>query len=278
MNSGMVCSRVRGEAGLMVFRKHVGFFGLVICALAIGMPKPAYSGESEAVWDIPEPASVLFIGNSLTYYNNSLHNHLRKMVVWNRRVDTSRVFFRSMTISGGKLSDHLSAAKPMISDYRHKRKSGPWDLVVLQGYSNEAIDPRGVENFQKSAQGLSALIRQSGSKPAFFMTWAYRDSPDMAKPLVDAYTKLGKQLDALVIPVGLAFEYARRTNPDMSLYQDNKHPSLLGTYLAACVFYTTLYGEAPFGSVYAAGLTNEEAAFAQVTAWLAVQMYFKSEY
>jgi hypothetical protein len=48
----------------------------------------------------------------------------------------------------------------------------------------------------------------------------------------------------------------------------------LGTYLAANVFFATLFGESPVGSSYTAGLSDKQAAFAQSVAWHTVQQYF----
>ena len=119
------------------------------------------------------------------------------------------------------------------------------------------------------------MIRDAGSKTALFMTWAYKHKPEMAGPLRDAYTKRGNALNALVIPAGMAFESARLQNAGMELYaKDKKHPSLLGAYLIANVFFATLYDQSPIGAGYTAGLTGEEAAFAQKIAWETVTDYF----
>lgn len=54
------------------------------------------------------------------------------------------------------------------------------------------------------------MIREAGSKTVLFMTWAYKDKPKMARPLADAYTKMDNELNALVVPVGLAFDIVAR--------------------------------------------------------------------
>jgi hypothetical protein len=47
-----------------------------------------------------------------------------------------------------------------------------------------------------------------------------------------------------VAPVGLAWKLARERIPGVSLYAtDGSHPSRIGSYLAACVIYSTLTGE-----------------------------------
>jgi hypothetical protein len=62
----------------------------------------------------------------------------------------------------------------------------------------------------------------------------------------------GNRLQALVLPVGLAFEESYRRRPALSLHQtyDGSHPSLAGSYLAACVVYASIYGRSPVGNAY----------------------------
>ena len=70
----------------------------------------------------------------------------------------------------------------------------------------------------------------------------------MIEPLDQAYTQMGRQLDAFVAPVGRAWAASLKANPDISLYDDDgSHPNVYGTYLTACVFYATLTGLTPVG-------------------------------
>jgi len=43
------------------------------------------------------------------------------------------------------------------------------------------------------------------ARPAFFMTWAYKDKPEKTTQLAEQYIIAGNDNDALVIPAGLAF-------------------------------------------------------------------------
>ena len=71
--------------------------------------------------------------------------------------------------------------------------------------------------------------------------------------------------------MGLAFEESYRRRPDLRLHKDydGSHPSLEGTYLAACVVYASLYGRSPVGNPYDYfGKVDKEAAgFLQRVAW-----------
>lgn len=75
-----------------------------------------------------------------------------------------------------------------------------------------------------------------------------RDKPEMTGSLGEQYTLAGNANDALVIPAGLAFAKALVKRPDIELYEaDKRHPSLAGTYLAACTVYAALYRKSPVG-------------------------------
>jgi hypothetical protein len=249
---------------------------IAFTVLLILSAKAAVANEMPTVRDNPAPKTMLFLGNSFIYYNNSLHNHTRKLMQSVYKEDAKQFFFKSMTISGSYLADHMLGAKGMITDYTHKKKNGPWEVVILQGQSREPINEKKSEQFTASARQLDQWIRDAGSKTVLFMTWAYKNKPDMARPLADAYIRMGNELNALVVPVGLAFDMARTENPDMELYaKDRKHPSLLGTYLTANVFFATLYGKSPVGAPYTAEISKETTAFAQHIAWKTVRAYFK---
>jgi hypothetical protein len=207
-----------------------------------------------------EVEKVLFVGNSFTYYNNSLHNHYRHFRnAENAGESYGRV--RSMTISGSSLPEHRLGLQQRL-------QAEDWDIVVLQGYSNGPITKGRAEPFRQAARNYAAEIREDGGEPVFFMTWAYTGKPEMTQQLDDAYSSMGEELDALVVPVGRAFASALQKRPDLPLVvPDLKHPTLAGTYLAACSFYAALHGKTPVGGAYTAGLSDEDASFLQQIAW-----------
>jgi len=67
--------------------------------------------------------------------------------------------------------------------------------------------------------------------------------------------------------VGLAWQRAVGQRPGIALWDsDGSHPAPAGSYLAACVFYATLFGESPAGLNYHADLSPDEAQFLQAVA------------
>ena len=97
----------------------------------------------------------------------------------------------------------------------------------------------------------------------------------MTAQLADAYTTAGNENDAFVIPAGLAFARSVAQRPDLDLYvADKRHPSLLGTYLAAATIFAALQKQSPVGNSYTAGIEPQTARLLQTVAWETVQGYY----
>ena len=64
--------------------------------------------------------SVMFVGHSFFYYNNSLHNHLGKLIKADPQIgDIKR---RSITINGSSLSWHNVEKKLLLSSFSSLRR------------------------------------------------------------------------------------------------------------------------------------------------------------
>ncbi len=234
-------------------------FLCVLLACCFGCASASTSQEA--------PRDILFVGNSFTYYNNSLHKHFRSLVAASGSAESRRGNVRIMTISGGQLPEHRDGLIKRIADES-------WDVVVLQGHSLGPVSAATADAFRGSAREFAGMIRQSGAQPVFFMTWAYIGQPEMTAPLDEAYSSIGRELGAQVVPVGLAFAHVTRDRPGLALrIADAKHPTMAGTYLAACTFYAAFYHESPEGLAYTAGLDDEVAAYLQAVAWETVKEY-----
>jgi len=229
------------------------------------------------VTQIEAPKNVLFIGNSFTFFNDHVGVHFYLLTIESDKPNAKSYIFGAMTIPGAHLSDHVYGIQAIADPFNKKTNlSRKWDIVVLQGHSQEPIDSKKSDEFKATARDFDMIIRNSGAKTAFFMTWGYGDNPeDMTRQLRNAYTQIGNELNALVVPVGLAFERALKERPGAAMFKwDKKHPSLMGTYLAACVFYSAFYNRSPVGNKYTAGLDKTDAEFLQNVAWNSVKGFY----
>ncbi|MGD9837300.1 MAG: hypothetical protein AB7F72_06895 [Afipia sp.] len=236
--------------------------GMLLCASAT-----AHALTQPKVDRLPDaPKSVLFVGNSYFYYNNSLHDHVLSLL---RSADPTGTYTAtSATISGASLTMHdvdrlLSA---------HKRKE--FDAVIMMDCSWCAVDRRAA--FARVVAKDVAVVRRHRAAPVLFMTWAYADKPRMIGELADVYTAAGNANNALVVPAGLAFARSLSQRPELALHvPDRSHPTLAGTYLAACVVMASVYRRSPVGNAYRAGLDDGTAAFLQTIAWDTVRDYYR---
>jgi hypothetical protein len=248
--------------------------------IAVAQTKPM-----RAALEGGSPQATLWVGNSFFYYNNSMHGHVGNLL----KADDpkSRARAASVTISGSGLDWHDmdSYLRPdgigkysFVGDNEivFNKPGRQFDAVIMMDCSQCPIHPQLKSVFHAYAKKDSEIIRKNGAQPTLFMSWAYKDKPEMTALLAEQYTVAANQNDALVIPAGLAFAKAIQMRPELELYQrDKRHPSLLGTYLAACTTLAAVYKKSPVGNSYDAGIDPATAKFLQGVAWDAVQDYFK---
>jgi hypothetical protein len=230
------------------------------------------------------PNRFLWVGNSFFYYNNSMHGHVGNLA----RAADPKTGYRavSVTISGSGIDWHdmESYFRPNgIGKYSFvgdneiafNKPGRQFDAVIMMDCSQCPIHPQLQPLFHEYVKKQSEIVVRNGARPVLFMSWAYKDKPEMTAQLAEQYTIAGNANDALVIPAGLAFAKAIAKRPDIELYQpDKRHPSLPGTYLAACTVYAATMKKSPVGNPYTAGLDPALAAMLQSTAWETVQEYY----
>ena len=216
---------------------------------------------------VPGPTRLLFVGNSLTFFNDLPETFAKLAGSGGHAVEVG------MSAQGGQtLAGHATSPGSL------KKITGErWDFVVLQEQSRiPAIAAQRNEQMVPAARLLGEKAADSGADSVLFLTWASRDGlPSaglkdygaMQSAIEAGYLEVAGEIGAMVAPVGVAWQQALEEHPELELWQrDGSHPSPEGTYLAACVFYATLFGESPVGASYLAGLPEETARFLQSVA------------
>jgi hypothetical protein len=236
------------------------------------------------IYPTSKPTKIMFVGNSFSFYNNGIHNHLGSLIrssgEW-----TKKNRLRLSTLSGGHISEHSANLKDLLNT-----TSGNWQAFVLQGHSNEPVNSEKNSKFVEATSLAVQQIKDKGVQPILFMTWGYKGHPKMGEDIANAYTRLANKLDVLVVPVGLAFARAETELSHIELfvpdvlgvdasqqltYSKNwKHPSEAGTYLAACMFYSALYQSSPEGLVFSGKLDKNTALALQNISWQVTQGFY----
>jgi len=261
------------------------FRGLASLAAAIALAgcaalAPTQPSRTDAA--ASPPKAMLWVGNSFFYYNNSMHGHVSQLVRGDKSITYRGV---SVTISGSGIDWHdieSYLGPDRIGKYSfvagNKIAFNPpgkqFDAVMFMDCSQCPIHEQLKPVFHEFAKKHSDTIRAHDARPILFMSWAYKDKPEMTAQLAEQYTIAGKANGAQVVPAGLAFAKSVQRKPELELYApDKRHPSLAGTYLAACTVYASLFGKSPVGNAYTAGLPADIAADLQTAAWDAVKEY-----
>ena len=227
-----------------------------------------------------QPERILFIGNSYLYYNDSLHNHVRRMLNEFYLSEINKTNYKSVTISGSRLSHHNV---DYSLSYKNIGVQKPFQLVIVQGGSGETDTSREREIFANELDSIVSKIHKSGAEAALYMIHAYVEphleaSPQMIEDIKKMYVSAGNKNNALVIPVGIAFQNAYKQRPSIQLHKhyDGSHPSLLGTYLASLVVFACITHISPMEIKYSYfdKVDNEQKKFLQNVAHETVENFY----
>jgi len=234
-------------------QRRVRLLSAALLAVAIGIvvyvaafahtgtagPTGPVSGDLAGVRSARPAVRVLFVGNSFTAANDmtGMITRLAASAPGSR----CPVLAVQYTPGGSTLADALK--DPRVTQLIRSER---WDAVVLQDQSQlpSLPDWRASEMLPSVGQ-LDALIRADGALPMLFETWGYRNGDSMNFPdgdtyaamqhrLRDGYAIAGRVNHSPVAPVGDAWQLALAHDRSLSPWSaDDKHPSTLGSYLAA---------------------------------------------
>lgn len=180
---------------------------------------------------------LLFIGNSFTQ-RNDLPQMLQDLALARGLVLSHDL----ISVGGASLRTHWNAGRAAEAI-----ASGGYDYVVLQEQSTLPIKNAG--RMAENIRLFHDTIQQANAKTVLYMTWARQHSPESQQPITDAYNSIGSELGSIVVPVGLAWQKFATKHAQPLLYdRDQSHPSVAGSYLAACVFLAVLCGVTPVGT------------------------------
>lgn len=171
---------------------------------------------------------ILFIGNSHTYYND-----MPSMV--KRRFDEEGCDCEVTMLAhpGWFLAQHVEEP-----DVRFNIRFGDYDYVVLQEHAHP-FGPE--EKFFEAVRTLTSWIREAGSTPVIYMTWAKKTEPEMQQRMTEAHTKIAEETGALLAPVGREWWGYKDSWPDLEMYaEDGQHASPAGSDFAAKLIWNTI--------------------------------------
>lgn len=218
---------------------------------------------------------ALFLGNSYTNFN-TLPAIVASLA--NANGDT---LIHDWNVPGGYTLEGHSTNGTSLG----KIAQGSWDFLVMQEQSQRPSFPplQVQQDVYPFAEVLVDSFRSANScaQPVFFMTWGRKNGDQqncqfypplctyegMQGRLRSSYMEMADLNDGWVAPVGSAWWRSRILDPNLDLYTgDGSHPSYPGSYLAACVFYATLFQKSPEGLPFYGNLDSTTATYFQTIA------------
>ena len=279
----------------------------MLLGLAVVLAICGLMSVSLAAEPTPKHVRLLAIGNSFS--QNATH-YLPGIV----EAAGDKLTFRTISIGGCPLERHWKNADAFQHGSTEKLPAAwtalsaePWDFITLQQYSMHSFK---LETYRPYAKQLYDYIKRQCPKSEVLIheTWAYReDDPlfknsfsqqDMYWGLRGAYEAIAGDLGCRVLPVGDAFENARRdaawkgvfpdpkfdaktAKPpalpdqthslnrgyswsDQKLKFDGHHANTAGEYLGAAVWFEFMFGHSIVGNSFVPrGLTAPDVAILQ---------------
>ncbi len=176
--------------------------------------------------------SLLFVGNSLTYFNN-----LPKLVEENARAKGIILKTKMLAFGNYAIVDHWADG-----EVQKLIKSKEYDYVIIQQGPSSQQD--GYQMLVNAGKLYSDLCKANDAKLAYFMVWPSLTYYHTFDGVIANYTAGAEANDAILSPVGKVWKEHFDTTGDFSYYgSDNFHPSLTGSLVAADVIVDSLFEE-----------------------------------
>lgn len=243
-------------------------FILAICSLCIGSNITAqHKLKSDAI-------NILFIGSSYLNYND-LPRMFDSLVM----ESPYTVVIDRFTVNGQLLHDF--ARRP---DVEVKINEKDWDYVVLSGTGSRVAYPEVFTDFPvfESLDTLKRKILRNcdSTKIINIMPWAFEDGMlwvqgwtddyfDMQAAIYDNSILYADSLGLIIAPVGWAWHSVLKEKRRYTHYlhlDDWNHPNTKGTYLMACVIYSTIFKKSCMPNAYYSTLSIDDALYFQTKA------------
>jgi hypothetical protein len=246
----------------IIVKSHLGVF-----AVLFSLFQASACGDA-STQSVPGPdmdaCKVLFIGNSLTYFND------QPMIVEQMALAAGKnVYVDQAMMGGARLEDHAERSATLM-----KIAQFPWDVVVLQQAIGDVAFFDSQTDITEPIEALVDSVHSSNEAAdiVYFLDYSLRGGlywygeyytyEASQQMLYDGTLQLAETLDLSIAPVGWAWNTVMALRPDLDLYDDDSvHPSYLGSYLGAAVYFATIFQESPTGNLYHGALDAATAEY-----------------
>jgi hypothetical protein len=216
---------------------------------------------------------VLFIGNSLSMYGDAPGK--LQMLLDSIGAD---IAITDVSMFGTPLSGHLIRTMTLDSI-----RAGKWEMMILQ----EADYTIAFPDYHSYLDSIYYALRDTifthnrGCELVYFMDYSMKNGVSMGGTdytfaeftamIRDGTLIMADRMDFMVAPIGVCFNTVHADRPDIELFHhDEAHPSNVGSYLQACVYFSVLMRQSSVGLPRCVELDSIDAAYLQQVASTAV--------
>ncbi|ASK30562.1 hypothetical protein CEY12_10775 [Chryseobacterium sp. T16E-39] len=212
--------------------------------------------------------NVLFIGNSMTYFNDMPELFKSIAVSKGKNIEVT-----SHTVGGAGFLNHVNDASLFL-----KIKSKNYKYVIMQpgtGESAGASNPVTL-TAQRGNMIKDSIRKYSPCSKIFLYEIPYGVPAQneyatyfaVQKMIKDSITKMSTLMQVEIIPAGEAARAHYTATEDLALHGsfNDVHPSLQGSYLVASTVFSTIFQTPVFPSNFYGGLIQNKAEYYQQTA------------
>ena len=166
---------------------------------------------------------ILFVGNSLTYYN-AMPSMVKELLIANhsdRGVDVE-----ILAEGGARLEQHL-AGDALVK----ATSSQSFDVVVIQdlgGFPLCSESFPGCAGSRESIRKAAELVRHSGARPIWYSTW--QGTQETQERLSQEVGVFARTNNIEVSDTGVVLYRYMTRNPRASVLLENGHPTPLGQH------------------------------------------------
>jgi hypothetical protein len=168
---------------------------------------------------------ILFVGNSLTYYND-----VPTMVAALYSAVNQLDGIETDMLAEGAYSIEKHLANGMLKSLLAE---STYTVVILQDFGGWPLCSTNIDACSSTTEPLSdavKLVRSFGARPIWYST--YHQHPGAQRELSIEARRIATQLDVEVADVGAALQTFTLTNVSSEVFLPNHHPDTLGSWIA----------------------------------------------
>ena len=224
--------------------------------------EPGEPSELQSVTLMPADVTLLIHYNDQAAMFNDIAAAMGKDATWTKHTMLGKPLSTHWDEGDGLGADGNPTAKMLI-------RTEAWSHIILQEQSG--LPRTNVESFRSNIKKWVAYIREYCPNPNAIiivpLNWAYSGDwanfTDFNKTFLDNYLSVARETGVTICPVGVAYQQAFDDNGAEGLtpwFQDDRHPTDMSTYMAACMEYGLIFGVDP------ATITSHPAAVSDADA------------